>query len=230
MAIVFNSDAGTISGLSVGGLPDGIVDAGTLATNSVDSAELIDGAVDDSHIGALAASKLTGALPAISGASLTGITTGKVLQVVQAHKTDTWTTSTSGTVDITGLSVTITPSATSSKLLITSSVSGFSGGGHGGAFIIRDGSTTIGQADASGSRNRSSFSGHLYTGDAAGTAQMHFNAVACFLYSPSTTSAVTLKIASLQASGIQINYQESDGDSNDYTRGISHITVMEIGA
>ena len=42
MAIVFNSDAGTISGLSVGGLPDGIVDAGTLATNSVDSAELVD--------------------------------------------------------------------------------------------------------------------------------------------------------------------------------------------
>ena len=50
MAIVFNSDAGTISGLSVGGLPDGIVDAGTLATNSVDSAELIDGAVDNSHL------------------------------------------------------------------------------------------------------------------------------------------------------------------------------------
>ena len=153
-----------------------------------------------------------------------------MLQVVQAHKRDTWSTGSSGTVDITGLSVTITPSASSSKLLITSSVSGFSGGGHGGAFIIRDGSTTIGQADASGSRNRSSFSGHLYTGDASGTAQMHYNAVACFLYSPSTTSAVTLKIASLSASSIKINYQETDNDSNDFTRGISHITVMEIGA
>jgi hypothetical protein len=73
MAIVING-SGTVTGLSVGGLPDGTVDAGTLATNSVDSAELIDGAVDDSHIAALAASKLTGALPAISGASLTGIT------------------------------------------------------------------------------------------------------------------------------------------------------------
>ena len=70
MAIVING-SGTVTGLAVGGLPDGTVDAGTLATNSVDSAELIDGAVDDSHIGALAASKLTGALPAISGASLT---------------------------------------------------------------------------------------------------------------------------------------------------------------
>ena len=72
MAIVIDGD-GTVTGISVGGLPDGIVDAGTLATNSVDSAELIDGAVDDSHMAAMAASKLTGALPAISGANLTGI-------------------------------------------------------------------------------------------------------------------------------------------------------------
>jgi hypothetical protein len=49
MAIVING-SGTVTGISVGGLPDGIVDAGTLATNSVDSAELIDGAVDDSHL------------------------------------------------------------------------------------------------------------------------------------------------------------------------------------
>ncbi len=72
MAVVINGN-GTVTGISVGGLPDGIVDAGTLATNSVDSAELIDGSIDNSHIDALAASKLTGALPAISGASLTNV-------------------------------------------------------------------------------------------------------------------------------------------------------------
>ena len=72
MAVVING-SGTVTGLAVGGLPDGIVDSGTLATNSVDSAELIDGAVDNSHIDAMAASKLTGALPAISGANLTGL-------------------------------------------------------------------------------------------------------------------------------------------------------------
>ena len=71
MAIVING-SGTVTGLAVGGLPDGIVDAGTLATNSVDSAELIDGAVDDSHIGTLAASKLTGNLPAINVLCLCG--------------------------------------------------------------------------------------------------------------------------------------------------------------
>ena len=49
MAIVING-SGTVTGISVGGLPDGVVDAGTLATNSVDSAELIDGAIDNSHL------------------------------------------------------------------------------------------------------------------------------------------------------------------------------------
>jgi hypothetical protein len=42
MAIVFDSDAGTITGISVGGLPDGVVDAGTLATDSVTAAKIPD--------------------------------------------------------------------------------------------------------------------------------------------------------------------------------------------
>ena len=49
MAIVING-SGTVTGISVGGLPDGVVDAGTLATDSVDSAELIDGSIDNSHL------------------------------------------------------------------------------------------------------------------------------------------------------------------------------------
>jgi hypothetical protein len=83
MAIVING-SGTVTGLAVGGLPDGTVDAGTLATNSVDSAELIDGAVDDSHIAALTASKLTGALPAISAANLTAIPAANVTGTLPA--------------------------------------------------------------------------------------------------------------------------------------------------
>ena len=67
MAVTINSN-GTITGIAVGGLPDGVVDAGTLATNSVDSAELIDGAVDNSHLATgIASSKLSGTLPALDG-------------------------------------------------------------------------------------------------------------------------------------------------------------------
>ena len=65
MALQINGN-GTITGISVGGLPDGSVDADTLATN----------AVTDAKISGMAASKLTGALPAISGANLTGIVGG----------------------------------------------------------------------------------------------------------------------------------------------------------
>jgi len=113
MAIVING-SGTVTGISVGGLPDGIVDAGTLATNSVDSAELIDGAVDDSHMAAMAASKLTGALPAISGAALTSLpfkyvgTNTRNPSTTDQSTTNTWV-STGATItipaaDVVGLS------------------------------------------------------------------------------------------------------------------------------
>ena len=117
MAIVING-SGTVTGISVGGLPDGIVDAGTLATNSVDSAELIDGAIDTAHI---ATDQITRAiLPA-----------GTILQVVTSEwSTDTSTTSTSSIS--TGHTVSITPTASNSKMLIMLSGSGGHHGADGG--------------------------------------------------------------------------------------------------
>jgi|ETNmetMinimDraft_23_1059889.scaffolds.fasta_scaffold50640_3 hypothetical protein len=95
MAIVING-SGTVTGISVGGLPDGIVDAGTLATNSVDSAELIDGSIDTAHL-----------------ASGVG---GKVLQVVSSQINGT----TSSTSDVyTHILFSITPTLASSKVLVT---------------------------------------------------------------------------------------------------------------
>ena len=44
MAITINGN-GTVTGVSVGGLPDGIVDAGTLASNSVETAKIATEAV-----------------------------------------------------------------------------------------------------------------------------------------------------------------------------------------
>jgi len=121
MAIVING-SGTVTGISVGGLPDGIVDSGTLATNSVDSAELIDGAVDDSHMAAMAASKLTGALPAISGASLTGLTSaqlpsGTVVQFAYDMDGDFINLNTDSWVD-TALSITFTPKFATSRIVM----------------------------------------------------------------------------------------------------------------
>jgi len=135
MAIVING-SGTVTGISVGGLPDGIVDAGTLATNSVDSAELIDGSIDTAHI---AADQITAAiLPA-----------GSVVQVVQ-NTLDTSnfdTTSTSAVAS--GKSLSITPTTSGNKMLVT--VSGLlyneAGASSWGAAQIKD--TTNGTFSAS---------------------------------------------------------------------------------
>jgi hypothetical protein len=72
MPIVING-SGTITGVSTGGLPDGIVDADMLAGNAVTSAKILDGTIANGDVNDLAASKLTGALPGISGASLTNL-------------------------------------------------------------------------------------------------------------------------------------------------------------
>ena len=45
MALTLNGSANTIGGLAVGGLPDGTVDADTLASNSVTTAKIPDNAV-----------------------------------------------------------------------------------------------------------------------------------------------------------------------------------------
>jgi len=78
MAIVING-SGTVTGISVGGLPDGIVDAGTLATNSVDSAELIDGSIDNSHLADNAADTAEIADNAITLAKMAGGTDGNII-------------------------------------------------------------------------------------------------------------------------------------------------------
>ena len=111
MALVLNGD-GTVTGLAVGGLPDGTVDSGTIAT----------GTIVDADVNDLAASKLTGALPAISGASLTNLpsatpSAGDVVQVIYFESTGG--TNDNGTIPFqdTHLVATITPQYSNSKII-----------------------------------------------------------------------------------------------------------------
>ena len=212
MAIVING-SGTVTGLAVGGLPDGTVDAGTLATNSVDSAELIDGAVDDSHMAAMAASKLTGALPAISGASLTNLPSGgKVLQVVIGVDSTASTIATTTYTD-TGLSAAITPSSTSSKILCQWTSQVFLGKNEGmGVQLVRD-STNIYTSE--GFRE-------IFTYSSATGQQEESRSSWIHLDSPATTSAITYKIqvASFGSKSINLN-----NDGNE-----TQLLLMEIGA
>ena len=212
---------------------DGIVGAGFTVDSSGVSVTAGVGT-----FGSLAApaAGLTGALPAISAASLTqipaanivGVCTsgltktggfGVVLQVKQTVKTDTFSSTTTGSdVDITGLSVSITPTSASNKILVTydTNISG-SNAGYSGNIHLKRGSTKIYQGDAEGSRTRSTqffitrndTIGHLETIKVHGS----------FLDSPNTTSQVTYAIYCRSYSGTgyaMIN------------NAMASLTVMEI--
>ena len=150
---------------------------------------------------------------------------GHVLQVVQVQKTDVFTTTSSSLVDVTGLSLNITPSATSSKILFMASIAGVSTD-NGVVQAYRD-STIIAGGDASGSKTQT-FTGSLYNGIFAAPTLM--TASINWLDTPSTTSAVTYKIKAGAVGGgtLYLGRNATDNDDAQHTRAPQVITLMEI--
>ena len=162
---------------------------------------------------------------------------GKILQVVQFRKTDEFSSSTNGFVDI-GVGKDITPAAASSKFLITAAISGATDRGSGGvARIVRtiDGSASnLGLADADGSRSLSGFTGHLYTADGTNSEYMSLVSQTQFLDTPSYSLGDTINYkiqCHPEALNLRINFQESSqNNSYDGVQTCSYITIMEIGS
>ena len=202
MPVTINGD-GSITGLSVGGLGSGVVNTATLAD------------------GAASGSKLT-------------MPTGSVIQTVQSVKTgiDSYSTGSStlsdSYFDISGLSVTLTPSS-GSKCFVsyTVNVGGQAGYGQGLA-LFRD-STQIYLADASGNIQR--LSNFDYTVDNKKVDSM----AGQFLdtHGANGSTAVTYKLQMYVAEPgwtTRVNRSQSTANDRDYGRGASSITVMEIAA
>ena len=210
MAITING-SGTITGISAGGLPDG----------SVSTADLADGAVTDAKINGMSSSKLSGALPAIDGSALTGISGGKVAQVVTGQKTDIFMLSGLITYFYNIVSVTITPSATSSKILL--SYHGNWGGGDDVTWQLKRNTTPIGIGDTNGSRTQCTSAGgarHAY--EMASTAGV-------WLDSPATTSAITYYLACRHGGGVTyINRGPFDENATHQEVGVTSIVAQEI--
>ena len=154
---------------------------------------------------------------AIAGSFISGLSTGKVLQVVGATSSTEQETTSTSYIDITNLTVSITPSATTSKVLIlytdTTMTNRSSDVSSGNVFIqlLRD-STSIalkegGFYDAAGGNGSKS----LYNGEAL----IHLD-------SPSSTSAITYKM--------QIKASSSTTVKSQYNDNTASIIAMEIGA
>ena len=153
---------------------------------------------------------------------------GNIIQVVSTTKTDTFSATSTGTpADITGLSVSITPSSNSNKIFIMYSVHVAAGSDWGGHVILllRD-STAIASATDVG--NRSSGTSIVRGDEAYGNCVSQH-----FLDSPATTSATTYKLQHKDPSTnnlIYINRTRTDNNDAGYQRLTSSITVMEVAA
>ena len=205
MPITLNGN-GTVTGVSVGGLPDGIVDTDMLAANAVSSAKLASGAG------------------------------GKILQVVNFRKGDhassTITGSSSGSNDwnYTGFSPAITPTVSTSKILMVGHMS--MGGDTTSLYIevMINGSKSAGgpNGDSNGSR-RTMHTSNFIEYDRNTTA-IPIN----FVFTPGTTATQTYNFRfnhdSTTNKVIYIN--RSTNSDNNLRQGdsVSHITLMEIAA
>jgi hypothetical protein len=178
--------------------------------------------------GMIAYLKDTNAVEKYDGAAWVAVAAaggGKVAQVVSTTKTDTFSTTSTSYTDVTGLSVSITPTLATSKILVIVDVTGNGtpGTNIGGVKLLR-GSTDIAYPTSFGSRLPAFAS--PFVNDVGPTAMASTN----FLDSPATTSATTYKVQARTSNTgtIFINRGSNDGDNNSTVRSVSSITVMEI--
>ena len=157
---------------------------------------------------------------------------GKINQVVTASKIDTSTFSSSSTntyVDLSGLSVSITPSAADSKILILMNAYFTYSTGMAHVRLMRD-TTEIGSATPSSSQIGNIMGFRINDSDPYGLSV--WPASMNFIDSPSTTSATTYKLQGTLGSSYSgtfyINRSPNDTDANYGWRVPSNITVMEI--
>jgi hypothetical protein len=152
---------------------------------------------------------------------------GSVIQVVQATKTDTQGINASGWTSLSGLSLNITPSSTSSRILIMAQVQ--VGGSEtlsvdAGLALYRDATIVI-RGDAAGSRTRTSTAV-----GARARYEINSNTIA-YVDSPATTSSTNYNIQIFRSGTdgtLGINREVDDGDSPSSFRTTSTLIAMEI--
>lgn len=147
---------------------------------------------------------------------------GKLAQVVSTAKTSAFTTGSTSFTDITGLSVTITPAANTSKIYVSVAVSGGGTNGSSGIYynLVR-GSTNIAVGDSGGGSPETLCTSAVQSFDVNNVP----STAIVFYDAPATTSATTYKIQmKVDAATGYINRSSS----GNYGRSVSTITVMEI--
>jgi hypothetical protein len=189
MAITIDGGTNTISGLAVGGLPDGVVDGDMLASG----------------------------------------TGGKILQVIKGTILgEVFSSSTASFVDVTGVNATITPSATSSKILVMMHAQIGNGSANYGTLVrVVTGTSTEIFTGTNLSSRQSAFGG---IGNIATGASVDISST--YIHEPSTTSSLTYKLQVYCESGgnARVGTSGNNGDAAYHPYTPTYINLMEIGA
>lgn len=184
---------------------------------SVTSAKLASGAVTSDKLAGLTSADMP---------------TGCVLQVKSATKTDKQSTTSATPSDVTGLSVSITPTSTSSKILVITNINFGGALNVYGAFDILRGSSKITESTyPTGNQIAATIA---VGGDNNNFDYKMMTASHTFLDSPATTASTTYKVqfsSTNTAAGpvaFTINAPNQTDNANYIVGGTSTITVMEI--
>ena len=162
----------------------------------------------------------------LSGMTTASLPSGSVLQVVSATKTDKFTHGSTTFTTVTGLTASITPTSSSSKLLVSINVQGSQDVGVNDCFvaIYRD-STPIGVGGSDGNRTSHSF---MLQSSEAGWSE---SGSMTTLDSPNTASTIvySVKVAAKNSGTIFINRGDNNANTSSGAGSpASSITVMEI--
>jgi hypothetical protein len=194
-----------------------------------------DGSVSDAKISAMSASKLTGSL------SSTIMPTGSVLQVVShvedgltyytyASNTDELLIASNANDSTSHVSVSITPSATTSKILLQASLFYESNNvnNHELLWAFHRDSTRLGAATTGSRRGGIAINAAGYPAQDASSTPDSVNML--FVDSPSSTSAITYAVGfnASHAANLYLNRTVTDNNDIAQERGVCCIVAMEI--
>ena len=178
MAISIDGSNNTIAGLANGGLPDGCI--------------------LDADINGMAASKLTGAIPA---------STHDVLQTQIYSLSQDFTTTNQGWTEVTNLAVTITPSSNSNKVLLVGALNMESWGDQDRRMTAAVFHTSITDSNRIVRANE----GVYRSGSSSSYSYGQFTF--WYIHSPNTSSAITYKVGIASPDGTNLKVGSDGGNA-----------------
>ena len=190
MAISIDGSNNTIAGLANGGLPDGCI--------------------LDADINGMAASKLTGAIPA---------STHDVLQTQIYSLSQDFTTTNQGWTEVTNLAVTITPSSSSNKVLLVGALNMESWGDQDRRMTAAVFHTSITDSNRIVRANE----GVYRSGSSSSYSYGQFTF--WYIHSPNTSSAITYKVGIASPDGTNLKVGSDGGNAINFQ---TYIYAQEI--